>query len=311
MTDETTDSTTETVLEPAWYEPLVGENKDRAEALKSYESPDKFFDEFDSLKNRNWRDEVAGDDDKFKSQLERFTTPQDFGKSFREAQQKIRSGELKQEPPGEDADEKDLAAYREANGIPLEAKGYLEKLPEGLVLGEDDLPIAERFAAALHAKHAPPEMMHALIQEYDKFKQDEQDVLAEADHTHREETEDALRQEWQGDYRANLNLVGSLLESTFGEEAKEQLMNGRYPDGRAFMNDPKVLQGLADIARKLNPIAQLTRPGGDPQQTLDDEIGQIEKFMREHRSAYNKDDKMQARLRQLYDIRTQHQQKSA
>jgi len=44
----------------------------------------------------------------------------------------------------------------------------------------------------------------------------------------------------------------------------------------------------------------------DPQQTVEDEIGQIEKVMREDRRAYNADEKMQARLRELYDIRLRH-----
>ena len=86
-------------------------------------------------------------------------------------------------------------------------------------------------------------------------------------------------------------------------------------EGRAIMNIPEVLQGLAEVARKLNPVAQLApSTGRTPSETLDDEIAGIEKVMREDRKAYNKDEKMQARYRELLQIRIDHeasQQKSA
>lgn len=74
------------------------------------------------------------------------------------------------------------------------------------------------------------------------------------------------------------------------------------------MNIPGVLEGFANISRQLNPIAQLTQPSGDPQQTLDAEIAELEKYMKDDRQAYNKDESAQARLRQLYDIRIKHQE---
>lgn len=306
MADEITDDVSNPI-EGQWYEPLVGDDSERAALFKDYESPDKFIEDYQGLKNRDWRDEFAGDDLKFKSTLERFKSPADFSNSYREAQAKIRSGQLRPEPPGTDATEDDIKAYREANNIPMEVKDYLESLPEGVVLGEDDLPIAESFMTALHESFAPPEVAHALIAKYNEFQEQQQELLAEADSTQHQETEDFLRKEWAGDYRANINMIGGLLESTFGKEAKEQLLNGRFQDGRGFMNDPKILEGLADIARKLNPIAALTKPGGDAEKTLNDEIAEIEKVMREKRHVYDKDEKMQARLRELYDIRLKHQ----
>ena len=86
-------------------------------------------------------------------------------------------------------------------------------------------------------------------------------------------------------------------------------MNGRYPDGRAFMNDPKVLEGIAAVQRKLDPVSRLTPPGGGSAlQSLTDEIAEIEKFQKEHRAEYFKDEKKQERLRELYDIRTKQQE---
>jgi len=290
--------------EKHWAEPLVGDNTERLEALKGYESPDKFFEEFDGLKNKDWRKDVAGDDEKFMSTLQRFASPVEFGNSFREAQQTIRSGKFKQ-PPGPDAKPEDIEAYREANGIPKEVSGYLENLPDGVVIGEDDKPIFEDFLSALHKKNAPPEIALTAIEWYNGFAEKQQEAQAELDSQHATEANDQLRQDWGSDYRANLNLITGLIESTFGKEAKEQLFNGRYADGRAFMNDPKVLNGFMQMARKLNPVMQLVNNGADPMQSLNDEISQLETYMRNERYKYNNDTKAQERLRQLYDIRIQ------
>jgi hypothetical protein len=283
-----------------WSESIVGDNTDRLEALKAYETPDAFFAANDTA--LDWRRGIAGDDDKYYTDLQRFNTPADYGNSFREAQQTIRSGNLKAALK-EDATPEDIQAYREANGIPLEPAQYLENLPDGLVVGEDDKAIFEDFMGSLHAKNASPEIAHAAIEWYNGFAQKEQDSIADMDNSHSMETNDLLRQEWGGDYRANINLVTGLISSTFGQEAADQLLNGRYGDGRAFMNDPNVLKGLASLARATNPVMEM---GGDThtaQQSLNDEISEIEKFMASNRTEYMKDESKQARLRQLYDLR--------
>jgi hypothetical protein len=291
---------------PTWQESLAGDNLERLEALNKFESPDNFFEHYDGMVNHNWRDDFAGDDDKFKSTLERFSTPADMGTAFREAQGKIRSGQFR-DAPGPDASEDDVKAYREANGIPLEAAGYMDDLPDGLVVGEEDREIMSDFMGVLHQMNVAPEVGHAVINWYNEFAEGQQDALAETDARDHQATEDQLRESWGGDYRANINLIGALIESTFGAEHKEVILNARDPDGTAIMNIPGVLEGLAELSRKVNPIAQIESQGGDPSQTLNDEIAELEKYMKDDRKAYNADEPAQARLRQLYDIRLKHE----
>lgn len=300
-------------IEPTWFEPLVGEDApaERVEMLKGYETPDAFLEDFESTKNANWRDSFAGDDDKFKSQLERYQSPADLGKAFREQRATISSGAYKQ-APGADATPEDISAYREANGIPAEAGGYLENLPDGLVMGDGDKAIFEDFAGAMHEMNVDPSVMHKAIEWYNGFAEREQDALAEMDHTQHTETVDELRNEWGTDYRANINLVGSHIETQFGQEAAEALLNARSPDGRAIMNIPGVLQGFMTAARTINPVAQLApKTDRTAVETLDDEISGIEKVMRENRSEYNKDEKMQARYRELLQIRIDHENRKS
>jgi hypothetical protein len=290
----------------SWKETLAGEDETRMEALSGFGSPDDLFTSLAEAQNFDWRQAAAGDDDKFKSSLERFDSLGAFGNSFREAQQTIRSGQLK-EPLAADATDDQVKAYREANGIPLEAAGYLENLPDGLVVGDEDREIMSDFMGALHNVHADPKIAIAAIEWYNGFAEAQQDQLAETDNAHRTETEDTLRADWGTDYRTNVNVIGAYLEKHLDGELRETFLNARGPDGRALMNNPGMMAFLAEAARaEMHPMAV---PGQthDPQQTVDDEIAEIEKVMREDRKAYNADEKMQARLRQLYDIRSKHE----
>jgi hypothetical protein len=296
-----------TTIQPGeehWSTGLMGEDHkftdDQVEAMKGFETFNDFHAAGEAA--NDWRRGIAGDDDKYYADLQRFNTAQDYGNSFREAQQTIRSGNLKAALK-EDATEEDVQAYREANGVPLEATGYMENLPDGLVIGEEDKEIFADFMGALHEENVAPSVAHKVIGWYNGFAEQQQAIQAEVDNDQSAEATEALRGEWGGDYRANINLIGGLIESTFGAEAKDQLLNGRFQDGRAFMNDPNILRGFAEIARKINPIHQIAPVGGDAQQTLNDEIAELEKFMAEHRTEYNNDVPKQERLKKLYQIR--------
>ena len=296
-------------IEPDWFKDMVDDKTppERVEFLKSFDTQDALIESAQTAQNANWRDAFAGEDDKFKSSIERYSTPEDLGKAFREQRATISSGNLSPKPD-ENATPEDLAAFRSANGIPAESSGYLENLPEGLVLGEEDKEIFEDFAGAMHEMNVEPSVMHKVIDWYNGFAEDQQDAMAEMDNGHHQETEDALRTEWGTDYRANINLVGSLIETTFGEENASAILNARDAEGRALMNIPGVLEGLASIQRQLNPVARIApSTGRTADQTLEDEITELEKFMREDRDKYNKDEKSQARLRELYQIRIDHE----
>ena len=287
----------------AWVETLAGDNTEIMDQLKEYESPTQFLEEFQSLRNQDWRESIAGEDLKFKSQLDRFKSPQDFGNAFREAQQKIRSGQFR-EPLGADATEDDIRIFREQNNIPQDPQGYLENLPDNLVLGEEDKELMTEFMGKLHEVNAPPQVAQAAVEWYNEFAERQQDQLAEMDRDHHMESEDYLRKEWGGDYRQNVNLISALVEKSFGAEVKDSLLNARDPSGRALMNIPGVMEGFAALARsQMHPLAMPGMSNEDAAQSTEEEIAKLEKYMRDDRPAYNKDEKAQARLRELYQIR--------
>lgn len=261
----------------------------------------------------NWRDAfVEGIEDadqlkKERTRLERFGKPADMWKSFREAESKITAGELLKPLP-KDATDEDVAKYREQMGIPEKAEGYLENLPEGLVLGDDDKVVFEDFAGALHEVNAPPEVAHQAIKWYNEFTEKADAMRQEADEQLADETEEMFREEWGKEYRKNVNLVNAFVDSTFGE-AGEAFKNSRTGEGIPMLSDPAILRGLAQMARELNPAAALVLGDVDPNKGLDDAIGEIENVMKNERSRYNKDEAMQARYRTLLAARQKRDEK--
>lgn len=243
----------------------------------------------------DWRTKLAGE--KADKQLERMASPKDVYNAWKALQTRLSSGELKAALP-KDAKPEDIAKWRAENGIPEKHTDY--KMPEGMAIGEADKPMIDLFLQDMHGKNASPEVVQAAVQSYYKIQEANAARLAEADVAHKAEMEDTLRAEWGGEYRGNVNAIKGLLDS---RGVTDKMLSARMGDGRAVANDPEVLSFLAWAAREINPVATVVPAGGDQMGAITDEIASIEKLMREDRNAYNKDEKKQARLRELYTAR--------
>ena len=293
------DSFEDIKADPALLE-AAGKFKSPAEALKAIGTD--FGDK--------WRERMAGEDADKVERLQRYQSPKALAEALFAAQDKIRSGSLKAQLP-KDANEQEIVEYRKANGIPETPAGYLEKLPDGLVIGEDDKPIFESFVASLHAENADPKIAHAAVKWYNDFVEQQEAAVTEADTAAKRATEDALRLEWGSDYRTNINVLQSYLD-TMPAAISEVLRDARDSGGKALFNDPEFVQWLVGHAREVNSVSTLVGAGGSPPgKSLDDEISGIEKFMRTNRADYNRDQKMQDRLLQLYGAREKRDARAA
>lgn len=258
----------------------------------------------------DWRTRMGGDDKDALKALDRYKSPLDVAKALREAQKKISSGQMKPTLP-KDATEEDIAAFRKELGVPEKPDGYLEALPNGLVIGEEDKQIADAFLAAAHAANMPPEFVGTALDWYYKTQETQIAETATADKAFRVASEDELRGEWGGEYRSNLNAVKNFLDAApvVGKDESgaditlgDLLRGSRAPDGRMLGDHPAFLRWVADMANKENPAGFVApADGGSQAHTVAEEVARLEKYMREDRAAYNKDEKAQARLRQLYD----------
>lgn len=252
----------------------------------------------------DWRDKLAKGDEKARKRLDRFQSPADVLRSWQELEKRMSSGEVKAKLPDNATDEQ-LAAWRKDNGIPEKPDGYLDALPKGLVIGDEDKPLLEGYLARVHGKNVSPEVVAETLDWY--YAQQEETIAAQAaaDLEQEQATADVLRAEWGSEYRANINSIKAFLSSApaddSGKPLFDLLMGGRLADGTPVGSSPAALRWMARLASEANP-AGFVSPGVGASQadSVAAEIAKIEGIMRSDRNAYNKDTKMQERLRVLY-----------
>ncbi len=291
---------------PEWYEQFADGNEGNLETLKAFENPEAFGKAFfeqsaaaAASADDNWRDPFSAGDEKYGKRLEKFTTPEDYGKSYRQMEQRISSGDVLKPLP-ENATDDDIKAFREQQGIPLEATGYLENLPEGLVIGEDDKPFLEDFLGKLHGLNVPPSVAHATIEWYNNFQEQAEADIAEQDKRHSDEFDAALRDKWGTEFRVNMNYGENLL-SDLSPEAKEEFLGARMSDNRTLANSPEMRQWMTSLGRKLWPSQKLVPTGdGDSQTSAKARLKEIDNMM--GTPAYTKDPEIQAEWRRLTDF---------
>lgn len=246
----------------------------------------------------DWRDKFAGGDAAKAARLQRYASPSALTDALIAAQNKIRTGEVKPVLT-KDAKPEEVAAFREAHGIPEAPDKYdlgdLE-VPEG------EKPMVQKFMASAHAVNMTPEQVRASLSAYTEISEAARNERASQDQEIKTATEDALRAEWGNDYRVNINLVTNLLD-TAPEGLRDKLLRGRLADGTPIGSSPEALKFLVGLARERNPAGVVVPSGIATAQSVTDEIQKIEKTMRDDRAAYNRDEKMQARYRQLLDWR--------
>ncbi len=264
----------------------------------------------------DWRNNMAGGDDKTLRRMERFNSPNDMYKSYIAMEQKQSSGEMKAVLP-EDATEEQIKAWRADNGVPEEAKGYFEDMPDGLVIGEDDKELFDSVATELHGLNVQPEVMHKLVGWYDKLQQTAAEDQHESDQNYQKNSEDELRAEWGAEYRPNINTLNAFMNSSFPEGVGDTLLQARLADGSIVGNNPELLRSFASMARLVNPAATVVpNAGAEAGASIQDEIDNIKKEMKNRGGEYwkgpktNGETKMQRRYAELVDAQTRMQKRA-
>lgn len=264
----------------------------------------------------DWRQSLAGDDAEALTALGRYKTGADFLKTFNDAQNTIRSGQHKApvEAPqlGEEPTDEEktaLATWRGENGIPEEAQGYLENLPDGMVLGEADEAQYASFAEAMHDGNESPESVHRALAWYQGQQEEAQAAQVQADKDNQAAASEELRQEWGPEFKPNLNSALNFLKSTTpvmedGSSVSDMILGGRMADGTLIGDNPGFLKWLSGIAQEANPAGFIAPGSGlSNEQSITNEISEIEKLMQTDPPAYFADNAKQARLRTLYEAR--------
>lgn len=253
----------------------------------------------------DWREQMAGGDEALLKQLKRYATPANYAKAGYQAQQKIRSGEMKAVLP-ENASEAEVAAWRKENGVPDKPEEYKVEPPNGYVFGEAEKPLLDSFKAHAHAKNWTPTQLNQAVEWWTAEQEQVQARQHKADTAFKTEAEDALRKEWGPEFRANLTAIQSVL-ATAPQGFADRLLSGRTGDGKKIGDDPVVLGWLAQIAHELNPAASVVPAGTtNAPKAIESRKRELEAMMGDTRSSeYWKGPNaaaLQAEYRQLIEV---------
>ncbi len=250
----------------------------------------------------DWRDKLAGDDQKYRKQLERYASPQALAKAHKELQSKVSSGELlKAAKLPENPTAEELTAWRKDNNVPEKPADYMNDLPSGIIIGDEDKERVNSFIETMHGKNVSKDVVQAAIEwNQNKIEAERQEVY-DRNSDLQEQTEEALRAEWGPEFKRNINLVNGVI-ATLPEAARDVFAGAKALDGTALFNNPDIMRWMVDMARKVNPVGTVVT-GATNISAVDSEIEQIEKVMKDNRPAYNKDAKMQDRYMQLLEAK--------
>ena len=259
-----------------------------------------------------WREKLAGKDEKMLARLYRYTELPHVFQAWREAEKTITAGDHKRWAPPENADETAIANFRKDRGIPGEADAYLTDLPNGYVIGESDKPTLQKFAEIFHNRHVPADLGRDLVTQYFEAQQAAQDARWKQDEIDRRAGVDELRAEMGPDYPGNVNAIMNLLSGA-PEEIKLALQEARGPDGSKLFNSPGVLRMFARWAKEANPASTIV-PGNaiSAGETIDGELASITSKMGDMHSEYWRGPKsarspqeteLQVRYRDLIDAK--------
>lgn len=252
--------------------------------------------------NDDWRSTLAGEDKTLLGFLGRYHSKDAALKAWKQQHDDIRAGKYVK-PLGDDASDEDKAAWHKMLGVPEKVEGYLENLPDGLAIGDDDKPAVDTFLAKMHEAGAPKAASDAALQAYYAIVEDQAAAEVEAIDNHKAQAIEALKDEWGPEYRRNINIINNYMTG-LPDDVQAAISGGRGADGMPLASSPAVLKWLAGLAMEANPVATVVPGAGANQASaIADEIAQIENLMRTDRAAYNRDSAKQARLRELYDAR--------
>ncbi len=232
----------------------------------------------------SWRDRLAGGDEKFRKQLDRFGAESDFGKAYREME-KLKST-IKAPLPDSPTPEQ-LAQYRKDNGIPETPDKYDIKLPDGIVMGETDKPVVAEFLKSMHDKNVSPDVVNAALGWYYQTQDVQQAQHKEAERIARKETIEELRKEWGPEYKASQGMIKAWLDKQ-PDDAGKMLTSVRDNNGRALLNNATFVKWLNNHIRETDPSATVIHDAAMTGVSIKERVEAIQKIIRDEPARYYK-----------------------
>lgn len=242
----------------------------------------------------NWRDLVT--DEKLRSSIDKYNSLEDMIKAHNHL-----GGELRNRVryPDAGASEEEIAAYREAVGVPDTPQDYVMPDVEDYEYTEMDEVELEQWAEWAYDNNIPQGAFMDLVRSRveDKMATDrEHQKILEAQ---QERAEHELREEWGNDYDANIEFAARAAHAYGGEEFVEALESIETDDGVLLGDMPEIVKFLSAIGRAAgeHDPSMITTPG--ERMSVNDEIQQIMDSNPPGSPGYSSP-RVQQRLQELY-----------
>lgn len=193
----------------------------------------------------DWRERAAKGDEKKLARLKRFAAAENAFDSLFEAEQKIKTGEYKALP--ENPSEKELAAYRKANGIPEEptAEAYGLAFPEGMEVTDADKAELGEYAEFFQSENISAEKAQKLMGLFVSKEEAKAQQLYDAAQQKTEDYRVELRSEYGKDYKRNTQIGNNFLAQQLGDKAPE-LTATTLADGTKLGDHPDFVRFIVN-----------------------------------------------------------------
>lgn len=249
----------------------------------------------------DWREKLAGKDERMLSRLRRFASLENFGKSYRELENKLHSATGPRSLP-EGASEEEVAAYRKAVGVPEAPDGYGIQLPEDAP--EHDKSVLNAVLDAAHKAHTPPGLLKPIVETFLKERAEAAREFAEQGAREAAATRMALRSEWGGrDWDLNMRIIDRALDHYTGDRGAE-LANVRLANGQPLATNELFARFIANVGRDVMPAEVLEFGGGSGGKTIQEQIDEGLAVMNADPNKYWSDEH-QARMSKLFAAQEQ------
>jgi hypothetical protein len=241
-----------------WRTKFVGDNTERLEQLKAFETEDAMFARLNAPTGdwETFKKAMAGDDTKALEFLNRFADPQQAFKAWQSAQAKLTEGG-KVKIPDANATPEELAAYNKAIGLPEKVEDYkiTAAPPKGYEPTDYDKSaltnITNRVHEALGKGAKPNDIVNFAHQLYYEMSADAAVKSEETAADLALETEREMRQLWGDaayDNKIALGIAGAKKFFPVDDEAEfERFMGMKLESGHALFDHPLVQRMFAQI----------------------------------------------------------------
>lgn len=224
----------------------------------------------------DWRANISDED--LREHASRFASLEELvrgNKELRRERDQLKSKAVV--PPGKDASEEEVAAFRKAIGVPDSPDKYeFPELPDEEMTDEVKAS-REAWAKVMHEHNVPADAAKALAERMQQSLQEKQEAQAQADREFAQQQDQALKKEWGKDYDANKEYATQAvreLASRTGIDL-EGLRHKEMKDGRFLLDDADVLRLFAPIGREMSEGTLGRTVDDGERQRIEDEISDL------------------------------------